>query len=353
MLFYIGIYGLVILIYLLSKLFFSGKDNLLFLVLTGIMLALVGGLRAYSVGTDTNGYYAIYQSVHVLGIGGIWSRRIEPLYYLFMLLSDFLFSDYGAFLLCQSTLTTILALIFVKRNSSNTLISVLVLLSAGFYCTSLNIARFWLGAYMALLSVSYAREGRLAKPLFFILMGTLFHYVCCFFIIPLFFIRFAGKLNACSALLTMAVSLGLLAFAGFAFNVISSFIPRYAVYANYSTGGSIGLFQLMMLAFVLVILYLVDSENEHEDKQWIFKLCCITVIGLACNLSAQWIPLAGRFSYIFVVFLVILIPEIEKVSKRYGRFFQSAVMIGLFVYFCNALLNNLAGVVPYSSWLFS
>lgn len=349
MFFYLGLTLFTVLLRPICSLLFQRHKNLSYVIAAGAALWAVSAFRDITVGTDTLGYFQNYQSVQLLGAAGISQLRLEPLYYYFMLIAGQLLGDYNAFLAVQSLFTIALFMRFIYKNSSNVCVSVLVFQLAYFYCASLNISRFWLGASIALIGYDFAKKCLFKKSCVFVVIGSLVHTTNLAFLV--IYLLLAKKRVANEMTLVISILFALLT--TFALNwgigFVSMLFPRYSVYQDYSAGGSSGLFPIFFLLILIVASFSSDKDRAPADSRRTLLVASVVSIGYVISISSIWLPLMARFSYVFTVFLLLFIPELPAMSKRYGRLIQAITLLALAVYYMNLLNSNSAGVIPYAS----
>lgn len=327
------------------------KDKF-FLFLSWIILSLIEGLRAYSVGTDTNSYAIIYQ-------GDDPSLRLEPLFRLLIYTLKYFSDNTTVFFIVCALITNGLILFAVYRMSDDTYYSVFVYVALLMYFTSFNALRQALAFAFVLNGFYYAREHNWKKYLCLVFTGYLFHVSATvgFFYIPLLLKNKTSKnkynnflSNICISLSVILLAIILLQFSSILLQIGYMVIPEYSRFAesryhSFVMGeGGIRyaiIYSLLFCAF----MYLVPNYKEFK---FAYALpLAISVVFSFLHLRHSYII---RFMYYFDITSIVSIPYMINNNILYGeskhifKIVLSGILVAFLIY---SLSNNYMRVTPY------
>ena len=161
------------------------KKNRLLLFLSFLILLVVGGLRDFSVGTDTLNYLGLYQ----YGDNTSFTKGIEWGYTLVQQFVYFCIGDYAYLVFIQMLLILLFFYIFILRESNNPLHSVFCFVSLYYWLYSLNTTRQYIAMPLVLIGFSYLARGRVKPFIALVLCAMLFHTSAIFSLIVLLFYK--------------------------------------------------------------------------------------------------------------------------------------------------------------------
>ena len=330
--------------------------NALFYILSFIMLWL-GAFRAKSVGTDTGAWY--YSNwVFTTFNPNTWNKftPMEPGYNLFMAFTkEYISNSYWAvygltFLIGFSVLIYV-----IKRYSTNSAFSLLILYIFCIYTSYYNIMRQTLAMSFCLLLIMLYITQRIKLIVYILgvcLVAFLIHGTCFFYcFVPC--MTLLSKKNISKKILysVLAVSLFLFINKSVINNIIlyssSLLSARYFFYvewgqqldSNYSL-----LEMLMYMAFTAVCIFFHKGNRFSE----LFYIYFIGVVMRASLINV--VPIVGRVCDLMFVMSVFFVPNISNSLLGWKKYVFVCIVLGIgSIVFFNSLSHNYGEIIPYKT----
>ena len=334
---------IAILLALNYKKVISKKTALLSCVL---LMAIIVGLRSSTVGGDTSAYLRCYQLSSKITYKDIfssfpyasyyeydygYSEKIETVFLLYSKILMSIFKSEYAVQFITALLTFVLFGLFIKNNSDNYRLPILILLCEYVFFYSFNGVRQFLSIAIALQAIKYLRKRTsIFKPIIIVAFASLFHISTLFFFLlfPLFIFKRGKNSLIFSVILAFSVAVLYIPF----MKVLSSFLPffnRYNSYIGMSLWGySLGGTTLMWL-FVLVLFFL-NFINKGSLKKQDYVFMSIYLLYLVFELLTISQTIFSRLVSDLRVFNILIIPYLmSNVSKssKYGLLYKFVLMI--------------------------
>lgn len=304
------------------------RTKLLRLLLIGVALLLIAGLRAETVDHDYLGYLEYYDNVLYAGF-----VNVEPTFIaLAHAISSTLDNPLILFLV-YAALGTSLKLIGIAQLSRYPLASALIYFSGFFLLWEMTQIRAAVAGGLLLVSIRYIRERR-AIPYFSLAsLAALFHYGAIIYL-PLFFLRpdrikpwvYYLLIPVATAIYMSGVSL--IDFASFApIQLIELKIQSYETYVDAEDH----IFNAVYLArCALAFLLLANQGLLRRQNAYFLLLIKIYFVALFVHVALASIPgIASRLSELMLVVEVILIPMLAHLAKERVVGHTAVVMVGL------------------------
>lgn len=326
------------------------KKRIIYLTISTIVLATLCGLRATSVGFDTENYAITFirtsDSINFIFDN---EQHVETGFAALCTLVKLAGGDFNVLLLICSFFTMGAANVFIYRHSPNVLLSTFILICFPFYYSSFDIIRHFISAAFFLLGYKYILEKKPIKYAAFILMGTCFHTSSLIYLLfyPLFHLTW-GKRNVI-----------LIAFSGL---IIMLFANYFAIYIVESTGRFeiianewVGLYSGGLLTAVMYITIFVIARKaaKYQEIEFNLKSRCLYIVFVLAVLSIIFIEvrIATRYIMLFAGLMSIAIPNLMNphtaLNKRANtQYLNIFIVIGL-AYHMFMLLTNWQNIVPY------
>lgn len=206
-----------------------------------------------------------------------------------------------AVILCLALVIQTPIFLWIYRESPMPLISIVVFIAMGFWCTAMGIYRQWCAISILILSYRFIKQRDFKRFLIMLAVAVLFHRTSAVFIITYF--AYNCKITKKLIAWSLVLSLGL-ACAGkpimYALNLFAR-IP-----AEQSFNGGITLY--CVLWALLILSYWLLSERLEEPQ---IKLSVIMLLLAATVQSISFtFSLWSRVTWYFSISAVVLIPEL-------------------------------------------
>lgn len=160
-------------------------NNLIYILLNFIPLALVSGLRARCVGTDTNMYHVVFYEVADNSF--VWSffddRGIEIGFRALLKIISVFSYDSNISIFTISIILTGLCCRFIYKYSPNVFLSMFLFIGLMYFCETMNTVRQSLACMIICNSYIYLVENKLKTWIICVLLASMFHFSALLFLV--------------------------------------------------------------------------------------------------------------------------------------------------------------------------
>lgn len=318
------------------------------LVVSLILLLIVGGFRAETVGTDTKNYAELF---NVFGEAGELIHANELGYVLLQLGILMLGGSARTVIFFTQFIPLLILFFYSKKVSKRPQYVVLCYLLLYFYLYSFNIARQFMAIPFVLFGYYYFDIRKTWIGLIWIFCGVLFHYMALVGIVPVVFRYFKWRSSGQVFLLIISLLLGYTVFPQMVLNEIQSLFRSFSLYITDTSEYRLLNFSIsrMLLTLFAIILVSVLKSDTNRLKILTLGVCLINILAFH--------PVIARVAQFFTCIQIAIIPEIPmliKGSYRHNlRLIQVVANVYMVVVFCYLLITNVGEVVPYAFGGFS
>ena len=325
----------------------SKKDKKKLLIVPVLMLSLLAGLRARSVGIDTGMYNDIFYNVS----RGIYSPNIEAGYLLFAKALISLFNQTQAVFLTTAFLTN--GLIINRFWSLKRYVSfpgMVFLYLVCFYQSTFNTMRQCLAVAIVFAATEFLEKKKYYFFLLAFFVAFLFHYSAAVAIIllPVFVIRnFRFQNRTAAAILVCMAGAVVLCISVFA----HIFITRYLKYFLESNN-SLGLLVISKLILVAAFIVTGDrkmqsepSSSERRNARGVYTT--LYIIALLLNFMGYYQSSLTRVSFYLMIFEYPYICYVCRYARLRKLLIPSYAAYSLLI-IGSVLFSDTAGLFPYS-----
>lgn len=312
-----------------------------------LFLTLFAGLRNSSVGTDTNSYVNRF-----LGNEPVFSNLMEGVssmeigyQFIEVMVSKFS-SEYYSLLITIAFITVFFQIKGIYKVSINPIVSILVLITFGFYLFSFNGARQGIALSIFIYAIQFIKNKKFIKYALCIGLGYLFHKTI-IITLPMYFLfrlKFSFKLFSIIAISTIAIIL-------FFENILKLGIlisNKYAIYSELKTSGG----QLLTLAYLIFGVFFIlikpflKKECYKEYDIYLNMFLIGPIIYTIVQFTGAYIEIT-RLAIYFLSGALFLWPLILKnINKDFKPitfvFFIISNLIFFFIF-----INKIGSLVPY------
>lgn len=293
------------------------QDNIYFGIAL-VQFLLISGLRSYSVGQDTLGYYEVYKSFQRIGFSGffIYFPTWEPGYVLTNIIANELGVNFRLYLLIIDAFAYLVIFRFFNRYSPVKWLSVILFVAVGFYFATLHILRQTIAISLILLSYDAILQRNLRKFLILIVTATCFHYTAIFFSIS--YLLYHGKRISLMKylLILMAVLMANSFIIELLMNLAVGMVAKYESYNPKELGGT-GYGMLVMMVGLMLLGYIFKQRQLKSQWSLIFfsmalgSFMQVMATGLSIFARACW-----YWEYALMPYIPILITLTHKKESK-------------------------------------
>lgn len=235
--------------------------------------------------------------------------------------------------------------------------SLFLFLMNGYYFSSFNSIRYYLGLGIAMFSMKYVIKGEYGKFVLWICLGALFHKSI-LVVIPGYL---AAKWLAGRKLKKWHIAVGILLILSLFFGrdiyrrIIFFFYPFYENsqfdHVDYSIT-NIG--KCAGTLFLAGVCYKTGVKENIRNKFYLY----LTAAGFVLYTCGAFIPEVSRIGYYFVSSQIFLIPNLLKslekgILKKILIFGVVAVFLAHFALFLKTAYDTNIRLLPYLNWIFN
>ncbi len=346
----------------IHKTIIEGKNLYLFLIF--LMFFLTMGLRGIKVGSDTQTYMWIYESImdsnsfmEALSRSTINSA---PVYVGCQYFISRLFDFKQLSILINSFVVAFGFYTFIKKNSNNYLLSVFLFVALALYFESMNGTRQFMAVAIGVNAYELIKHNVKSKVgwlLFIISIGIHNIVIALGLAFISFFIKNRKKSinNVFVYAFLLSTSIGV--FASFGIEIMVKLFPYYNIYLNGVSSAQIlqstgrGRIVLVYLFLAIIIGYsFYTFKNNIKKKNAIDKddLCA----ALICFILGVYFSkdfLLTRVLWPFLSLLIVFIPNfISSVNRKQYRLIMMCLYVVLSIYWLMNLIENKSNIIPYS-----
>lgn len=230
--------------------------------------------------------------------------------------------------------------------------TVFLLMTGGYYFSSLNSVRYYLVLSVSLYSIKYIMRNEWGKFILCIAAASAFHKSV-LVVIPLYFL--ASRNWKRRHMLLFAAGCGsLIVFQDFYRKIIFKFYPFYE--GSMFDNGEISVSNIAKCTAVLALSLLYYKTAIKEDRKNRFFFTC-NLGALALYVFGSFIPEVSRVGYYLNITNIFLIPGIiVKIPKRRQRVLWSALVViaylAYFALFLRSAYSTDIRLLPYRNWIF-
>ncbi|CUO14510.1 Uncharacterised protein [Turicibacter sanguinis] len=358
MLIYILQIVLIIAFYLLfSYKGFTRRKEKYFLCITFLILAIVAGIRNYTVGYDTPQYVIAYKKAAGLSFSQFSLLRYEYGFTFLCVLLNKITANPQILIFITSLFINFSIVKFISKNSKNKLLSILIYLLLNHYFFYTSAMRQALAVSIILLGFDNLKNKKYIKFTLYVLIASLFHQSA---ILALLFILFNNKkYNKNFVYQLLIIFVVFFIFGKNIFNFLVRLSPRLAGYSTskFNVENYFGAFFQFILNLILFgIGYLITYKYEKnllKDRKNPNNIYIgILAVANIFSLLTMKVSIFNRFSPYFSIFIIIWLPNsIVKIQNPKNKIFITTVIVScLFCYWViiNYFRPEWYGMIPYS-----
>lgn len=336
--------GTYIYILIALGLFSFFTRNKILICVSFLLLLIVGGLRDFSVGTDTLNYLGLYE----YGDDTSFTKGIEWGYTLVQQLAFLYLGDYAYLVFIQMLLILVFFYIFILRESENPLFSVFCFVSLYYWLYSLNTTRQYIAMPLVLIGFSYLLRDRIRPFIGFVLLAMLFHTSAIFSLVVLLFYKRDSSILINKGVLVLSFFIGLTPLIPLLMSAFTSIfdalgLEGFSMYISETSDfreGGFSLSRFLLTIYGCLILLLLDERLLYVR---------IFILGIILLNLFAFQPAIARLAQYFICIQIILIPNIPVYIKNERnvsplRIISLVYMVITFFYLLSA---NVGEVVPY------
>lgn len=319
----------------------------IYVTLCGLMLFLIGGLRHYTVGTDTPDYVDvfrtwIYRPLSSLDFSG---SRNEFAYAALNKFVSLFTTNYTWFLLVVSLIFAVSICVLIYRYSKEPVISFICVLTLGLFYFSMAGLRQIIAMSICFFAYKYIRERKPIKFLILLTIAYFFHNTAIIFLMAYPLARMKIGLKQIIALLIVFL-IGIFyksQIMHFIFEVLKW--ERIETYQNREITLSLSGFFIQLAVLVFCLYYYRDTVEKDKDDLSLYNMVFIGAMFQSLTVViAEFFRISMYFSSFNIILIANAIMSEKNIKIRALVYFIVCVLL-LAYYF--VFSYDSGGIYPY------
>ncbi len=238
--------------------------------------------------------------------------------------------------------------------------SIFLLMTAGYYFSSLNSVRYYLVLAIALYSMKYVLDGRYVHFILLICVAALFHKSV-LVVIPLYLLANV-KWKRIHLILPVIFCISLVALPGVYRKIIFTFYPYYEG-SMFDTGATsltniakgVAVLIMGLIYYRSIIAEGKDTDAKASARLRFYFNC--NFFALLLYVFASFIPEISRIGYYLNITHILFLPALlVRIKDRKQRiFWTAAITLAFLAYFALFLRSAYSidiRILPYRNWIF-
>lgn len=326
--------------YIKDKNFIKENSKYLFIIIGILTLFLL--LRSTKVGIDTKNYENIFNYCREKNIIELLTYERHEIGYKYYTKFISLFTNYHLFLCITSVITMIGIYFFIKENSKNYFLSLLLFITFNFYGYYFGILRQSIAISILLCGYKYVFEKKIWKFLSFVLLATLFHKTAIIFII-LYFIKYI-HIDKRKVIIWIVIIAMFFISRQFILNFIINYVYKPADLTFYSGSG----YKMLILLIGLgICCYFFQDRLLKQNKKNQILIDMIYIASIIQTLSTIF-GNTYRVTLYFSYAILPLVPNvIETIENKKIKMVIVVCMIIVLTLYFYYMTSNLIDYVKY------
>ena len=328
---------------LLSLLLSSGKrlnfytKRRIFLRITFIVLFFIVAFRGYDIGNDTEMYLNLFERASLLKWDIVKPDEYFEIGYLILnVIISYITSSKRFFMIVMSAIFNFCAYKFIKENSKNYLVSVIMYIGLLFFYTSMTMMRQFTAMLILLYSLKFAKEKKMVPFIVCLLIAVQFHTSA--WIGALYYIIVNLKFSKKNVAVIIIISIIASIMIGPLSNFVADIVGRTNYYENRLGSDSISnvLYTLIYLIFFIFSYIVVKNKNKEENNIWLYSI----LFAMASNALGINMNILSRVSLYFNILTINALPNIihTNIKDTNTKIFINMLLIIFFFIYSSTII---------------
>lgn len=322
----------------------SKKAKKVFGVVTFFQLFLILGLRAHTVGTDTENYLFLFGLLS----NGVKFSGFEPLNLIVMKAISFLPNSQLVLLCTYAFFTIFLFYKYIYMESDDPCLSVAVFSGMMYYFFCFNAMRQGLAMAISAVAIANLLKGKSGKFLMLVLIASGFH-ASALVVFPLWFVKkMWSRYTFKKCIFFIFTSALMSVFGRSVLKVLLVFFPSYQRYLSGAFSDNGNYLNPLMYMVLLIFLTIIWSGYKKKDKDHFYFV--VLGIGTVFYFMSIQVEIVSRIVYYFTMTVIVLLPNmLKRIPQIRNRLtLYVCAHTAIFIYCCLLIAREAHGVVPYS-----
>lgn len=326
---YLGIYST-------SKVTLNKKEKI-FLITCFCLIFILVASREMTRGNDTQSYLNLFKTCSTYKWAAL-DLKYEKGYLLFNILLSYISSNSRFFMIVMSLIFNLGMLYFIKNNSKNYFLSIIMYICLLFYYNSMTMMKQFMALLIILLSYEQLKKGHTLKYAILVIFASFFHSTAwiAFLLYPCSKFKHTTKYAIIIFILSLIVMINL----NNIIPLVASIIGKSDLYLNRIGSKNLSNIIHFLIFLVMYIFSLYETnKNDIKDKSSNFNLN-VLFLATMINMISINMNILSRASLYFNIFSIVVIPSLIKDIKNNGNKKVTVIML-------NILLVTYSSIIIY------
>ena len=316
------------------------KKEKIFLKISFFIIFILMATRTFSTGTDTIMYVNKFASLSYSKWNStIFGGYYEPLYVIFNILLSYISNSLRLLIVVISAFISYSFYKFIKENSENYLISVIMFICLLFFYGAMNTLRQYMAMSIVLLGFSFVKSKKLIPYVFTVIIASLFHSTALvgFLLYPLYNIKYTNFriiIIFIAAFLTNRYVLLIT-------NTIYKMMGKTNYYVNRVGMENIANLILMAVYLTIFLFSLYEVKKYKTNKKENDFYLYIFIMASAASLVAANMNVLSRITDYFACFSIICLPNIieDNIKRKDTKFFVNGILVFALLTYSSVIIH--------------
>lgn len=354
---------IIVIFFLLSRIRIKGVQEKTKFAIAMLFLYFLASMRSVTVGNDTLEYARFFKSQYDASAYTLLEGRYETGYLYLNLLIGKITTEFNTFLFVIDAFIYYSYYLFIKRYSSNYLLSVLLFFCFGYWGQTLNIIRLQLAISIYIYAYILMDIMQERKWGYFGIWGVFFQRISLTY---LTFVFVPKKLSKKYYILSTGTALVSYVFFNDLLTAVIQKIPYYGLYlsafSKYRAGeATLAIFLKCLMVFMvwgiaIIVYHYNKSKVKSAMKEIIEYQINMVYVAFGILVLAMRFNLLDRCAIFFELFMLVLIPNILKiiVNRKKSMALRAGIILLAISYFfiVNIYRPEWNHIYPYHTFLY-
>ena len=319
------------------------KRESVFLFLSFLLFFILTGWREMTVGNDTQSYINLFKICSTIKweVINIYTY-FETGYLILNILISYISSSSRMFMMIVSLIFNMITYKFIKENSYNYLLSVIMYVCLLFFYSSMTMLRQFFSILIILSGFKYVKKKKIIHFIFTVILASFFHSTAwlALLIYPIYHIKYKKKYVIIIFVASFITILNL----GSIFTTISNLIEKNSTYMDNLGDKNMAntlyaITYFLMYLFAIYEIYKNEKDGKINDENNNFYLYSLLMAAVV-NMIAINMNVLSRAALYFNIFSIISLPNIihNNVKNIYNKKILNVAILLIFVIYSNTII---------------
>ena len=348
----------------------SKTKKVFFIIVAFTQLLIVMALRN-QIGFDYNMYAIGFNQMRDEGFSSLTYKDWEIGFVVMTKLLGLFLPNYIWYLAFLSVTAIVPAAVFIGRNSEMAWVSTILYVNLFMYFMEMNFLRQMIAVSLLMLAWEFIKRNKFIAFAVTIILASVFHQTIIFILPVYLLIKMQPKMKEL-IVYGYFILWFYMSSEGF-IDIITNFYHEEYSNTEFLTDGLSFVYAIFplavtVIAFILVKFGTINITNENKYLINLSLICTIFMVTMSKH------GIFERFSYYFIIFVILLVPVIykslaakginttlasgktimltsEKQRKMLAMGFLAGILVLSYFHFYYGLFENAHGVLPYDIWV--